>query len=159
MRLKTIVVLVVITICFACKNKHQENEVATTTSDLLYQKGEKITNTNFVGDVWLNSLVTADSINRNALGSVTFEPGARTNWHFHPTGQIILALEGEGLYQEKGSQKRILKKGDVVKCPANIPHWHGASAGNKFIQVAITGRDKGPTEWLEPVTDEEYQGE
>jgi quercetin dioxygenase-like cupin family protein len=65
-------------------------------------------------------------------------------------------LEGEGYYQEKGSEKKILYKGDVVKCPANTPHWHGASPDKEFIQVAITSRVDGPTEWLEAVTDEEY---
>ncbi|WP_335966072.1 cupin domain-containing protein [Galbibacter sp. PAP.153] len=98
----------------------------------------------------------ADSINKNSVGNVTFEPGARSNWHMHPSGQILLATGGVGYYQEKGSPKRILRKGDVVKCPANIPHWHGASAENEFVQIAITGREKGPTKWLKPVTDEEY---
>jgi quercetin dioxygenase-like cupin family protein len=65
-------------------------------------------------------------------------------------------LEGEGYYQEKGSEKKILQKGDVVKCPANLPHWHGASPDTEFVQVAITSRVDGPTEWLEAVTDEEY---
>lgn len=122
----------------------------------LFAKGEKITNDNFTGTAWLNSLVQADSINQNAVGSVTFEKGARTKWHIHPAGQIILVLDGIGYYQEKGSSKVILKKGDVVKCPADIPHWHGASTDNEFVQVAITGREKGQTVWLEAVTDEEY---
>jgi quercetin dioxygenase-like cupin family protein len=126
--------------------------------DQIFAKGEKITNTNFMGTTWLTMLVETDSINQNSVGSVTFEPGARTNWHIHPNGQIILVLEGEGYYQEKGSAIRILHKGDAVKCPANIPHWHGASADQKFIQIAVTGREKGPTQWLEPVTDEEYHG-
>ncbi|HEU4788654.1 MAG TPA: cupin domain-containing protein [Flavobacterium sp.] len=134
-----------------------ENVAATKSDDIIFTKGEKITNNNFIGTVWLNNLVQADSVNQNAVGSVTFEPGARTKWHSHPAGQIILALEGVGYYQEKGSQKIIVKKGDVVKCPANIPHWHGASSDTKFIQVAITGREKGETIWLEPVSDDEYR--
>ena len=127
-----------------------------TEQDLIFAKGEKITNNNFVGSAWLNSLVTADSVNQNAVGSVTFEPGARTNWHSHPNGQIIVTLEGEGYYQEKGNPKRILRKGDVIKCQPNIPHWHGASADKEFIQIAITGRQSGPTKWLHKVTEEEY---
>ena len=67
-----------------------------------------------------------------------------------------MSLDGEGYYQEKGSEKRILRKGDVVKCPANTPHWHGASAEKPFIQIAITSRVDGPTEWLHPVTEEQY---
>ncbi len=96
------------------------------------------------------------ALNHIAVGSVTFEPGARTKWHLHPDGQIILAIGGEGYYQETGQPKKILQKGDVVTCPPNIPHWHGASADKAFIQIAITSRLKGPTEWLHAVRDEEY---
>ena len=132
------------------------NNTDETTSATIFPKGEKITNDNFVGTAWLTSLVTADSTNDNAVGSVTFAPGARTNWHLHPDGQIILATGGVGYYQEKDSPKVILRKGDVVQCPPHVPHWHGASPDSTFIQIAITGREKGPTEWLQAVTEEEY---
>lgn len=122
----------------------------------IFAKGEKIVSENFTGTAWLNNLVQADSVNTNAVGSVTFEPGARTHWHSHPAGQIILALDGVGYYQEKGSAKLILKKGDVVKCPAQVPHWHGASRDTSFVQVAITGREKGATVWLDVVPDSVY---
>lgn len=141
----------------SCENKTQPATAEATKSDtLIFAKGDKISSENFTGTTWLNNLVQADSINQTAVGSVTFEPGSRTKWHKHPAGQIILALDGIGYYQEQGSPKKIMKKGDVVKCPPDIPHWHGASTDTKFIQVAITGREKGETVWLEPVTDEEY---
>lgn len=153
-----LVVILIVTIIFSCKPSEEKNKTINSTSEqeLIFPKGKIITNDNFVGNAWLEMLVFADSINQNSVGSVTFEPGARTNWHSHPNGQIILALEGKGYYQEKGSEKKILHKGDVVKCPANIPHWHGARSDTEFIQVAITSRVNGPTEWLEAVTDEEY---
>jgi len=144
-------------VTFSCQQQRQTEAVTQVTSPApIFAKGEKITNDNFRGTSWLNSLVDADSLNQNSVGSVTFEPGARTNWHTHPAGQIILALDGVGYYQEQGSPKVIVRKGDVVKCPADIPHWHGASADTAFIQVAITGRENGETVWLVPVTDEEY---
>ncbi len=133
-----------------------ETNTDKITDATLFPKGEKINNDNFTGTAWLTSLVTADSTNDNAVGSVTFAPGARTNWHLHPAGQIILATGGVGYYQEKGSPKRILQKGDVVKCPPNTPHWHGAGPDQEFVQIAITGRENGPTEWLEAVTEEAY---
>lgn len=140
---------------FSCKQP-TKSEKAEAKRDTIFAKGEKISNDNFMGTVWLNNLVQADSLNQNAVGSVTFEPGARTRWHKHPAGQIILVLDGEGYYQEKGGPKIIVKKGDVVKCPPNVPHWHGASSSTAFVQVAITGREKGETVWLGAVTDEEY---
>lgn len=141
----------------ACSN-NQKMEDPKQQKALIFPKGEKITNNNFIGNVWLSNLVQPDSLNQNAIGSVTFEPGARTKWHSHPAGQIILALDSEGYYQEKGSPKVIIRKGNVIKCPPDIPHWHGASANSTFVQVAITGREKGETVWLEAVTDEEYNG-
>ncbi|NNK76855.1 MAG: cupin domain-containing protein [Maribacter sp.] len=151
-------IILIGTITFSCKQSEEKNKTVDLTAEqeLIFPKGQKITNNNFVGNAWVEMLVLADSVNRNSVGSVTFEPGARTNWHLHPNGQIILSLDGVGYYQEQGSEKKILRKGDVVKCPANTPHWHGASPDTKFIQVAITSRADGPTEWFEAVTDEEY---
>lgn len=143
---------------FACKSQHVDNKTESNP-ELLFPKGNKITNNNFTGNVWLHPLIENDSINQNGVGSVTFEPGARTKWHLHPSGQILLAISGTGYYQEKGSPLRILQKGDAVKCPPNLPHWHGAAPHDHFVQVAITGREGGPVVWLDPVTDAEYNQE
>lgn len=125
----------------------------------LFPQGKKNTSTNFTGDVWVASLVTADSLNGSTVGNVTFAAGARSNWHSHPAGQIILATEGVGYYQEKGKVKQILKKGDIIKCAPNVSHWHGASKDSKFVQLAVSNSDKGPAVWLEPVTDDVYLAE
>jgi len=142
----------------SCSNSNERanNDHNNLEEHLIYPKGEKIENEHFVGVAWLQMLVESDSTNHIAVGSVTFEPGARTKWHLHPDGQIILALSGTGYYQEQGSLKRILRKGDVVTCPPDVPHWHGASADEQFIQIAITSRLKGPTEWLEEVSEQDY---
>ena len=152
------IILLMTLLCFSCKRGDDSGAAAKMgpKSELVFARGEKITNDHFIGNTWVEMLVLSDSINRNSVGSVTFEPGARTNWHSHPNGQIILAIEGTGYYQEKGSPKRILKKGDAVKCPPNIPHWHGASDAETFVQIAITSRVDGPTQWLDPVSEAEY---
>lgn len=155
--LKVISPLIIASMLVACEGNTQSVENKTSEmNNQIFEKGEKIANDNFTGTAWLNNLVTADSINQNAVGSVTFEPGARTKWHSHPAGQIILALDGVGYYQEEGKEKVVIRKGEVVKCPVDVPHWHGASADTAFVQVAITGREKGETVWLKPVTDAEY---
>ncbi len=141
----------------AIKEERTNSENATANSDLVFPKGEKITSKNFTGTTWLQSLVDSDSLNDIKVGNVTFAPGARTAWHFHTSGQILLVTKGTGYYQEKGSSKRILHKGDVVKCPPNLLHWHGASKDDEFVQVAITSTSKGETVWLQPVTDDEYK--
>ncbi|RXG21889.1 carboxymuconolactone decarboxylase family protein [Leeuwenhoekiella marinoflava] len=124
--------------------------------NLIFPRGEKLDNPVFTGNAYLTSLITADEVNTTAAGVVTFEPGARTFWHQHPTGQIIITISGTGFYQEKGSPKRILKKGDAVKCLPNTPHWHGASDTEAFVQIAITDRSEGPTQWFDVVTKETY---
>lgn len=134
----------------------EKSNLISSEPNSIFPKGEQISNTNFVGKVWFAPLVAADSINKTPIGNVTFAPGARTNWHYHPGGQILLVIGGVGYYQEKGSAIKVLHKGDVVKCPPNIPHWHGASPDNEFIQLAITNSQYGPTVWLKPVTDNEY---
>ena len=125
-------------------------------ANAVFPKGTRITNNNFTGTAYLQPLIDADSFNSIAVGNVTFEPGARSKWHTHPAGQILLVTDGVGYYQEKGQPKKILRKGGAIKCPPNVPHWHGASADTAFAQVAITSREKGETVWLEAVTDEEY---
>lgn len=137
-----------------------ENKPYTATvlpgDHLLFPKGEKITNGNFVGNAFLYTMINPDSLNPSLVGCVTFEPGARSNWHLHPGGQILVIVDGTGYYQELGSPKRIIKKGESIKCPPNIPHWHGASKDEQLIQIAITNNKNGPTVWLEKVTDEVY---
>lgn len=137
----------------ACNNKAA---VSNSNYELVFPKGEKITNDNFTGTAYLQMLIAADSLNPTAVGNVTFEPGARSKWHLHPAGQILLVVDGVGYYQEKGQPKKILRKGDAVKCPPNVPHWHGASADTGFVQVAVTNNQNGATVWMEAVTDEEY---
>ncbi|MNN92035.1 Cupin domain protein [compost metagenome] len=88
------------------------------------------------------------------VGNVTFEPGCRNNWHIHRDGfQILLVTGGEGWYQEEGKSAQFLKAGDVIVTHDGVKHWHGAAQDSWFEHIAITA---GRPEWLEPVSDEEY---
>lgn len=96
---------------------------------------------------------------QRAYGShVTFEPGARTNWHTHPLGQTLLVTFGIGLTQEWGGQVQVIRQGDVVLCPPNVKHWHGAAPNAAMTHLAIGERLDGKSvTWMEKVTDEQYQ--
>ncbi|PZR29252.1 MAG: cupin domain-containing protein [Azospira oryzae] len=135
----------------------QEKRDNSQVANSIFPKGAKITNDNFKGTAYLKMLMDGDSLNPTSVGNVTFEPGARTKWHLHPGGQILLVIDGVGYYQEKGQAKKILRKGDVIKCPTNVAHWHGASIDTAFVQVAITNRHLGETVWLHEVSEEEYK--
>lgn len=112
----------------------------------------------FTGTTHLNMLVTKDDVWNSSIGNVTFDKGARTNWHKHSGGQILLVTAGEGRYQERGKEIRILKKGDVVKIPLDVEHWHGAAPDSNFAHISIEPNiPNNKTTWLEPVNDKEYK--
>jgi len=90
--------------------------------------------------------------------NVTFEASARTFWHSHPGGQILLITDGQGYYQEKGKPARLLKPGDVVAIPSDVVHWHGAARDSGFVHLGMSTQvHLGSAKWFGPVTDEEYE--
>jgi 4-carboxymuconolactone decarboxylase len=124
----------------------------------IFPIGDKMQGGNFTGTVWVTPLLTADNAFNTSIGNVVFEPKARSKWHYHPGGQTLIGLDGVGYYQEKGKPVQILRKGDVVRCPSDVEHWHGAAQDNWFVQLAITQEHpKGRVIWLEEVSEEAYQ--
>ena len=93
--------------------------------------------------------------------NVTFEPKCRNNWHIHKAksggGQMLIAVGGRGYYQEWGKEPQELNVGDIVNIPAGVKHWHGSAPDSWFshIAVEVEGTETS-NEWLEPVTDKEY---
>lgn len=111
----------------------------------------------FIGQSYL-APVSSEQV---GINNVTFEPGCRNNWHIHHAtnggGQLLVCVAGTGWYQEWGKPARLLRPGDVVNIPAGVKHWHGATADSWFAHLAIeVPGEKTSNEWLEPVTDEEY---
>ena len=113
----------------------------------------------FIGQSYLNALTTPDDY--LPIHNVTFEPGCRNNWHVHHAskggGQVLICVDGEGWYQEEGKPAQRLHPGDVVEIPANVKHWHGATANSWLSHLAFEFPGEGTSnEWLEPVDDEQY---
>jgi len=126
----------------------------------IFPKGTLGSERFFTGKAWNIGLVSNDSTFTTLVGNVFFEPGARSNWHTHPSGQILVITDGEGFHQIKGQPKQVLRKGDVIKCPPNVEHWHGASPEIGMQQLYILpNTEKGIVIWLQPVTDKEYNGQ
>ena len=123
-----------------------------------FPKGEKAPAEYFTGTAWIRPLVPDDRIFNCVIGHVTFEAGARNNWHTHPGGQVLIATEGTGYFQEKGKPIRLFQKGDVIKILPDVEHWHGASPDSAFTHIAIsTNTQKGVVTWLQRVSDDEYR--
>jgi quercetin dioxygenase-like cupin family protein len=113
----------------------------------------------FTGAVWLDASPAGTSPDASVF-RVLFEPGARTNWHTHPEGQILHVISGTCRAQKEGEPIVEIEAGDVVYFAPNEKHWHGAASDTFMIHVAINPavNTDGGTDWLEPVTDEQYAG-
>ncbi|WP_321332672.1 carboxymuconolactone decarboxylase family protein [uncultured Bacteroides sp.] len=154
-----ILLLICLSIGFILKSQllYAQNNTTQYNMNNFNAKGVQASSENFTGTVWVNMNIKAEDNYNAIIGTVTFEPGARTNWHTHASGQILFVTSGVGYYQEKGKPVQIIKEGDVIKIPKNVEHWHGASHHNAMTHIAIvpdSGRDK--TKWLSRVTDKEY---
>src|SRR4051812_38898618 len=112
---------------------------------------------NFTGDVRIARLFEAVDSSHSSGGFVTFAPGARTAWHSHPAGQILIVTTGTGRVQVWGQPIEEIRAGDVVRIPAGVKHWHGASPRASMTHVGITEvRDGTAVQWMEKVTDQQY---
>ncbi|MCX7623341.1 MAG: cupin domain-containing protein [Thermomicrobium sp.] len=112
----------------------------------------------FTGQVTVERLYDAAPPARVHVARVTFEPGARTAWHAHPLGQILVILEGRGWVQAAGGPIEEVGPGDVVWFAPGERHWHGAAPTTGMTHLAIQEDLAGTTaEWYAHVTDEEYQ--
>lgn len=147
------ITIAIMSSCSADKN----SDIEAHQEQVIFPLGQLGTASIFTGNAYNYGLVANDSIYHTLVGNVYFEPGARSNWHTHPGGQILIITDGEGYHQIEGQPKQIIKKGDVVKCSPNVRHWHGATESSSISQLYIVPTEKGIVNWQEPVSDEEYK--
>ena len=113
----------------------------------------------FTGTVRIDPLFSATEPARVGGANVTFEPGARTAWHTHPLGQTLIITAGSGRVQRWGGPVEEVNPGDVVQFAPVEKHWHGASPTTAMTHIAVHEYlDGSPVEWMEHVSDEQYQG-
>ena len=112
----------------------------------------------FTGRVRIDPLASPTEPSRVAANHVTFEPGARTAWHTHPLGQTLIVTAGFGWTQREGGPVEEIRPGDVVWFEPGEKHWHGATATTGMSHIAVQERLDGKhVDWLEHVTDDQYQ--
>lgn len=113
----------------------------------------------FTGNVRIDPLFQASDTAGRQCASVTFEPGARTAWHTHPRGQLLIVTAGCGWAQREGGRTEVIRPGDVVWFAGGEKHWHGATSTTAMTHIAIQeSDDQGKVVgWLEQVTDEQYK--
>jgi quercetin dioxygenase-like cupin family protein len=113
----------------------------------------------FTGTVWQDPIVEAPEPARARAVRVSFEPGARTNWHTHPLGQTLHVVAGVGRVQKDGETVQEIRPGDTVWIAPGEKHWHGAAPETGMVHIAIhEALDGKHVEWMEPVSDGDYAG-
>jgi quercetin dioxygenase-like cupin family protein len=111
----------------------------------------------FTGKATITGMFQRDEPSRLTGAIVHFEPGARTAWHSHPLGQTLIVTEGVGWTQIEGGPKYEFHAGDILWCPPEHKHWHGATPHEGMTHIAIQeARDGKNVTWMEKVTDEQY---
>jgi quercetin dioxygenase-like cupin family protein len=121
------------------------------------QPSSKAPSEHFTGVVRLDPLYPANAPSRGAASYVTFEPGARTDWHTHPLGQTLVVTAGAGRIQRWGGPVESYRQGDVIWIPPGTKHWHGASPVTAMTHIAITEHVDGKVvDWMEKVSEAQY---
>jgi quercetin dioxygenase-like cupin family protein len=111
----------------------------------------------FTGAVRVDMLFQPQAPSQASGALVTFEPGARSAWHTHPLGQVLVVTAGTGWVQQEGGAKQEIKPGDVIWTPPGVKHWHGATVTNGMSHMAFTeALNRKNVDWLEKVSDEVY---
>ncbi len=113
----------------------------------------------FTGEVWMDASLAGPSPDASFF-RVFFEPGARTNWHTHPEGQVLFILTGTCRVGKEGEPPVDVEAGGVVYFAPNEKHWHGSNPDSYAVHAAVNpaADSGGGTDWLEPVTDGQYSG-
>ena len=124
-------------------------------SELPSQAGDSA---QFTGAVWMDSLAEAPPPSRLHVARVTFEPGARTAWHTHPLGQVLIAVSGVGFAQATGNAAVALHPGDTLLIPPGERHWHGAAPDRIFVHLSMQQADENDAQadWSDPVGNNDY---
>jgi len=118
-------------------------------------EGTKAPNTHYIGEAWLNAIIHDDKELGYNITKATFKANSTLDWHKHSSAQVLIIVEGEAYYQERGNEPVILKEGDIIKCEKDIEHWHSSTKFNDVTYLALYNGEQ-PTTWTEVVTQEYY---
>lgn len=118
-------------------------------------EGTKAPNTRYIGEAWLNAIIHDDTELGYNMTKATFKANSTLDWHKHSSAQVLIIVNGEAYYQEKGKEPVILKEGDIIKCEKDTEHWHSSTKFSDVTYLALYGGGQ-PTTWTEVVTQEYY---
>jgi len=145
----SIIVLLLLVSFSACSQNSEYNVTSYQT------EGTKAPNTHYIGEAWLNRIIHDDTELGYNITKATFKANSTLDWHTHSTPQVLIIVDGEAYYQERGKEPVILKEGDVIKCEKDTEHWHSSTKHSDVTYLALYGGGK-PTSWTEVLTQEYY---
>ncbi len=148
--MKNFAFLLFIMICYSGYSQDPAYNISSYNDE-----GVKAPNTHYLGEAWLNRLTGADDHLGYEITKATFKANSTLDWHKHASPQVIIVVEGEGYYQEKGKDPVRMKTGDVITCDKDTEHWHASSKESDVTYLAIYGGET-PTTWTEVLSQEEY---
>ena len=118
-------------------------------------EGTKAPNTHYIGEAWLNAIIHNDAEVGYNITKATFRANSTLDWHKHTSVQVLIIVDGNAYYQERGKDPVVLNVGDVIRCPKDTEHWHSSSKESDVTYLALYGGDQ-PTVWTEVLTQEYY---
>lgn len=118
-------------------------------------KGTLAPNTHYIGEAWLNAIIHDDADLGYNITKATFIANSTLDWHKHGSVQVLIIVDGEAYYQERGKEPVILKEGDLIKCEKDIEHWHSSTKYKDVTYLAFYGGEQ-PTKWTEVLTQDYY---
>lgn len=118
-------------------------------------EGNKAPNTHYIGEAWLNAIIHDDAELGYNITKATFKANSTLDWHKHSSTQVLIIVEGEAYYQERGKEPVILKTGDIIKCEKDTEHWHSSTKVSDVTYLALYGGGQ-PTKWTQVLTQEYY---
>lgn len=148
--MKNSILFLLILISLSAYSQKTEYKVASYLTE-----GNKAPNTHYIGEAWLNAIIHDDSELGYNITKATFKANSTLDWHKHSSAQVLIIVDGDAYYQERGKEPVILKTGDVIKCEKDIEHWHSSTKTSDVTYLALYGGGQ-PTTWTEVVTQEYY---
>ena len=145
--------LIVIIIAILPLFSYTQNSEYSITSYL--DEGTRAPNTHYIGEAWLKRLISADGDLNYNITKATFKANSTLDWHKHPSPQVLIIVDGEGYYQERGKDPIRMRAGDIIKCNKETEHWHTSSKESDVTYLALYGGTQ-PTSWTEVMSQEYY---
>ncbi len=146
---KTILLLFVLVFALGFSQDSEYNVSSYLT------EGTKAPNTHYIGEAWLNAIIHDDQELGYNITKAAFKANSTLDWHKHNSAQVLIIVNGEAYYQERGNEPIVLREGDVIKCEKGTEHWHSSTKFSDVTYLALYGGGQ-PTTWTEVVTQEYY---